>query len=89
MRALVVQDANAYLDGIGKFWEPFKAYWANNTAATQNALRPFLELDAHKWQDQHGEHLSRIAPDNWLLAQAGLDRPGNKEIPAQALLRLP
>ena len=81
VRALVIQDANAYLDGIGKFWEPFKAYWANNTSATRNALRPFLELDAQKWQYQHGvRDLSRIAPDNWLLAQAGLDRPGNKEI---------
>jgi pimeloyl-ACP methyl ester carboxylesterase/nicotinamidase-related amidase len=81
VRALVIQDANAYLDGIGKFWEPFKAYWTNNTAANQNRLRPFLEIDAQKWQYQHGvRDQSRIAPDNWLLAQAGLDRPGNKEI---------
>jgi len=81
VRALVIQDGNAYLDGIGKFWEPFKAYWTHNTAATRDRLRPFLELDAQKWQYQHGvRDLSRISPDNWLLAQAGLDRPGNKEI---------
>ena len=81
VRALIIQDANAYLEGIGKFWDPFKAYWADNTARTRNPLRAFLEIDAQKWQFLHGvRDASRIAPDNWLLAQAGLDRPGNKEI---------
>ena len=79
--ALIIQDANAYLDGIGSFWEPFKAYWADGTSRTQAKLRPFLEIDAQKWQYLHGvRDSSRIAPDNWVMAQAGLDRPGNKEI---------
>lgn len=81
VRALVIQDANAYLDGIGTFWEPFKAHWADGTTKTQEKLRPFLEIDAQKWQYLHGvKDSSRIAPDNWVVAQAGLDRPGNKEI---------
>ncbi len=79
--ALIVQDANAYMDGIGSFWDPLKAYWADGTARTEDALRPFLELDAQKWQFLHGvRDSSRISPDTWLLAQAGLDRPGNKQI---------
>ena len=81
VRALIIQDANAYLDGIGSFWEPFKAYWADGSPKTQAKLRPFLEIDAQKWQYLHGvRDSSRIAPDNWVVAQAGLDRPGNKEI---------
>jgi pimeloyl-ACP methyl ester carboxylesterase len=81
IRGLIIQDANAYLDGIGSFWEPFKAYWADGGAETQAKLRPFLEIDAQKWQYLHGvRDSSRIAPDNWVMAQAGLDRPGNKEI---------
>jgi len=81
VRALIIQDANAYLDGIGGFWDPFKAYWANNTEQTRDQLRGFLEIGAQKWQYLHGvRDSSRISPDNWVLAQAGLDRPGNKEI---------
>lgn len=81
VRALIIQDANAYLEGIGGFWDPFKAYWADNTAATRDPLRPFLEIGAQKWQYLHGvRDSSRIAPENWVVAQAGLDRPGNKEI---------
>jgi pimeloyl-ACP methyl ester carboxylesterase len=81
VRALVIQDANVYLDGIGRFWDPFKAYWADNTPENRDPLRAFLEIDAQKWQFLHGvRDPSLIAPDNWRLAQAGLDRPGNKEI---------
>lgn len=79
--ALVSQDGNAYLEGIGEFWAPFKRFWAEPTPAHRDALRPFLELDAQKWQYLHGvRDSSRIAPENWVLVQAGLDRPGNKEI---------
>lgn len=81
VQALIIQDANAYLDGIGSFWDPFKAHWASNTTETRDPLRAFLEIGAQKWQYLHGvRDSSRIAPDNWRLAQAGLDRPGNKEI---------
>jgi pimeloyl-ACP methyl ester carboxylesterase len=81
VEALIVQNANAYMDGIGAFWEPFKAYWADGTVRTRDALRPFLEIGAQKWQFLHGvRDSSRISPDTWLLAQAGLDRPGNKDI---------
>lgn len=81
VRALIIQDANVYLEGIGPFWDPFKAYWAHRTPATRDALRGFLELDAQKWQFQHGvRDPGVISPDTWRMAQAGLDRPGNKEI---------
>ena len=81
VEALIVQNANAYMDGIGSFWEPFKAHWADGTPRTRDALRPFLELGAQKWQFLHGvRDSSRVSPDTWLLAQAGLDRPGNKDI---------
>lgn len=44
-------------------------------------MRAFLEIDAQKWQFLHGvRDSSLISPDNWLLAQANLDRSGNKEI---------
>lgn len=81
VEALIIQNANAYMDGIGQFWDPLKAYWADGTAKTRDPLRPFLELDALKWQWLHGvRDSSRVSPDTWLLAHVGLNRPGNKDI---------
>jgi pimeloyl-ACP methyl ester carboxylesterase len=44
------------------------------------ALTQFLGLDATKWQYTHGLRRPKaISPDNWLIDQHLLDRPGNKE----------
>jgi len=78
---LIIQNGNAYEEGLGEFWKGLKAYWAEPSAANADALRPFLELDATKWQWTHGvKDVSTVSPDTWTLAQAGLDRPGDKEI---------
>jgi hypothetical protein len=29
VRALVVQNGNAYEEGLREFWDPIKAYWAD------------------------------------------------------------
>jgi pimeloyl-ACP methyl ester carboxylesterase len=43
-----------------------------------------LNIEATKWQYTHGvKNESAISPDNWLLDQSLLDRPGNKEIQLQ------
>lgn len=84
VRALVIQNGNAYDDGLREFWQPLKAYWKAPSDAHRQALAKFLEADATKWQYTHGvRHLERISPDNWLIDQALLERPGNKEIQLQ------
>ena len=84
VRALVIQNGNAYDEGLREFWEPLKAYWREPTDAHRAALAQFLEPDATKWQYTHGvRQPERISPDNWLIDQALLDRPGNKEIQLQ------
>ncbi|MCH8686501.1 alpha/beta fold hydrolase [Pedomonas mirosovicensis] len=78
---LIVQNGNAYKDGIQDFWKPIEALWANNTAANRNALRMALTPEHIKWQYLHGvKDPSRVDPDTWLHDQALLDRPGNDEI---------
>ena len=52
--ALVVQNGNAYEEGLGEFWEPLRAYWKDRSPANGDALRPFLKLEATKWQYTHG-----------------------------------
>lgn len=79
--ALVVQNGNAYEEGLREFWNPIKAYWADGSKAHREALRAGLTLAATKSQYVDGvRDPSRIAPDNWVHDQALLDRPGIDEI---------
>ena len=79
--ALVVQNGNAYEEGLKQFWNPIKAYWADGSDAHRAALRAGLTLAATKSQYLDGvRDPSRVAPDAWLHDQALLDRPGIDEI---------
>jgi len=78
---LVVQNGNAYEEGLREFWEPIKAYWKSGSDDDRNALRGLLSLGATRWQFQDGTRRPEsISPDNWLVVQPLLDRPGNQEI---------
>jgi pimeloyl-ACP methyl ester carboxylesterase len=78
---LIVQNGNAYDEGLKEFWDPMKAYWADGSQAHRDALRGLVTLEITKFQYTDGvADVSRIAPDNWVHDQALLDRPGNAEI---------
>jgi pimeloyl-ACP methyl ester carboxylesterase len=79
--ALIVQNGNAYEEGLKEFWQPLKAYWAGGSKAHREALRAGLTLAATKSQYVDGvRDPSRVSPDNWLHDQALLNRPGVDEI---------
>ena len=79
--ALVVQNGNAYEEGLKQFWNPIKAYWADGSQAHREALRAGLTLAATRSQYLDGvRDPSRVAPDAWLHDQALLDRPGIDQI---------
>jgi pimeloyl-ACP methyl ester carboxylesterase len=79
--ALVVQNGNAYAEGLKEFWDPLRAYWASGSAAHREALRAGLTPAATKSQYLDGvRDASRVSPDTWLHDQALLERPGVDEI---------
>jgi pimeloyl-ACP methyl ester carboxylesterase len=82
IQALVVQNGNAYDEGLDNdFWKPFRPFWNDKSDANAAPLKPLLELDATKWQYYTGVgNPELISPDGWVHDQAGMDRPGNKEI---------
>ncbi|MDH3582476.1 MAG: alpha/beta hydrolase [Hyphomicrobiales bacterium] len=85
----VIQNGNAYEEGLKKFWDPLKAYWAAPTKENGDKLRPFFEYDVTKWQWTHGvpkSKLELVSPDNWHHDQFLLDRPGNKDIQLKMFL---
>lgn len=79
--ALIVQNGNAYEDGMGDFWGVTRAYWADNVPVNRDALRPFLSLDGTRFQYLTGtKDETRIDPAAWLYDQLFLDRPGSTDI---------
>jgi pimeloyl-ACP methyl ester carboxylesterase len=79
--ALIVQNGNAYAEGLREFWNPIKAYWTSGAPADREALRAGTTVAATRSQYLGGvRDASRIDPAAWLSDQAHLDRPGNVEI---------
>lgn len=79
--ALIIQNGNAYDEGLRGAWDPIKAYWADGSSAHRDALSGLVTLEATKFLYTDGmSDVSRISPDNWVQDQALLDRPGNKDI---------
>jgi pimeloyl-ACP methyl ester carboxylesterase len=77
----IIQNGNAYDEGLLEFWDPIKAYWGEPNEKNRDALRGLLTLGATKWQYTHGVgNAEKISPDTWHTDQYLLDREGNKDI---------
>lgn len=78
IQSLIIQNANAYMEGISAAFEPMQAFWAERNAETEKAPRSLLTRETTIFQYTHGaSDVSRISPDAWNHDQALLDRPGN------------
>lgn len=81
--AIVVQNGNAYEDGIAnEFWKPIKEYWKDpKSEEKRKALRSLLTYEATQWQYTTGtKNLELLTPDAAAHDQFLLDRKGNDEI---------
>lgn len=79
--AVVVQNGNAYAEGLQAFWDPIKAYWADGSREHREALRAATTLEGIRSQYVDGvKDTSRIDPTTWVYDHALLQRPGNVEI---------
>lgn len=82
VKGFVIQNANAYLDGVG---DPVKQallpIGQQRNAASETSARTLLMLDTTRFQYSYGaKNPDAINPDNWTIDQALLDRPGNDAI---------
>ena len=81
VQSLIVQNGNAYEEGLREFWEPIKAYWQERSPENAQKLKHLFTLEATKWQYTNGVlNLETVSPDTWTVDQHFLDRPGNEEI---------
>lgn len=85
VQALIVQNANAYEEGLGPKWAGIARYWAD-PAAHSEQVDAFTSLEGakqrHLGNSPHPEHYN---PDSWTDEFALLSRPGQREIQAALL----
>jgi pimeloyl-ACP methyl ester carboxylesterase len=81
VESLIVQNGNAYDEGLKDFWVPIKKYWNDYTVDNGKPLEGFHSSDGLKWQYTHGvRNVETISPDNWNIDLRHLTRPENNEI---------
>jgi pimeloyl-ACP methyl ester carboxylesterase len=81
IEGIVVQNGNAYVEGIGGAFDPMKPFWANRNPETEKPVRSLLTKETTIFQYTHGvTDVSRISPDSYTVDQLFLDRPGNDAI---------
>jgi pimeloyl-ACP methyl ester carboxylesterase len=79
--ALIIQNGNAYDEGLRDFWIPIKKYWNDYTIENGKPLEGFHSPDGLKWQYTHGvQNVEKISPDNWNVDLQHLTRKENNEI---------
>ena len=79
--ALIIQNGNAYDEGLKDFWIPIKKYWNDYTLENGKPLEGFHSPDGLKWQYTHGvQNVEKISPDNWNIDLQHLTREENNEI---------
>jgi pimeloyl-ACP methyl ester carboxylesterase len=81
IQSIVVQNGNAYEEGIGGAFDPMKPFWANRNSETEKPVRDLLTKETTIFQYTHGvTDPDRISPDSYTVDQFFLDRPGNAAI---------
>lgn len=79
--SLIIQNGNAYEEGLRDFWIPIKKYWKDYIPENGKPLEGFHSPEGLKWQYTHGvQDTLKISPDNWNIDLQHLTRKENNEI---------
>jgi pimeloyl-ACP methyl ester carboxylesterase len=80
VQGLVLQNGNAYEEGLGPGMQALRPYWQDRSA-NETAVRGFLQLDATRSQYLDGvADTTTVNPDLWELDQRYLDLPGRDQV---------
>jgi pimeloyl-ACP methyl ester carboxylesterase len=85
VRALVIQNANAYKEGLGPKWTGIGQYWADREAHPEQ-VDAFTSLEGTRQRHiANSPNPERYNPDTWIDEYAILSRTGEREIQADLL----
>lgn len=78
IKALIVQNGNAYEEGLSEGFADSRKFWKNRNAETEQPMLALFSLESIRWQYTFGaRNPENISPDNWNLDYAKISRPGN------------
>lgn len=82
--SLIIQNGNAYDEGLLEFWDPIRTFWNDRSDANAEPLTSFITPAGVEWQYTHGvRNPATISPDNWNNDLRHLTREGNPQIQLQ------
>ncbi len=85
LRALIIQNANAYEEGLGAKWVGIAQYWADPKAYSE-VFDAFVSRTTTEQRHKLGtSHPERYNPNTWTDEYAHLVGPGQREIQADLL----
>ncbi len=81
VKGFIIQNANAYMQGVGDApKQVLLPLWESRTPDTEAPARAFVSLEGTRFHWLVGaKDPEAINPDNWVLDQALLDRPGMQD----------
>ncbi|HEY3401744.1 MAG TPA: alpha/beta hydrolase [Ohtaekwangia sp.] len=80
---IIIQNGNAYIEGIGPPWDETRDYWENPTEEKKKKVSAFLSEAGVKEQYTAGlpeKLLERLSPELWLMDWERMSRPGNTDM---------
>ena len=81
IESLIIQNANAYEEGLTPLLEQRKPLWEKSTRDNERTVLKTFKPERTQWKYTNGARdKSRISPDAWNMDQYFLERPGNKLI---------
>ncbi len=81
VESLIIQNGNAYVEGLREFWDPIRKYWKDRTPENAKALAGFISPEGVEWQYTNGvRNKATISPDNWNVDLRHLTKEGNPAI---------
>lgn len=85
LQTLIVQNGNAYEEGLADAWAPLKAIWTDpQHEGKKKVVMDFMKLEGTKLQYIAGmSDTTKLSPDTYTFDQYLLNRPGAKEIQYQ------
>lgn len=85
VHAIIVQNGNAYREGLGANWAKIAEYWTDPKAHPE-VIDAFLSLEGFKRRHVAGtSHPDAYDPDSWTDEYARLSQPGQREIQSALL----
>ena len=80
---LIVQNGNAYEEGLSDEWQPLKDFWADPSDEKREKLRGWLTEDGVRKQylaEVPEAVIESLSPDTWTIDWALLNRPRNIDV---------